>query len=157
MHVVVDASLLAGALIDAGGKIGRRYRQRLNELVGSDQAYVMRTLTKLEVTAALRKQVQRAGRESGGADSLTAQDCEQVIKNMPSWPFTRLDLTKPMLVRIWELRNNITPYDAMYIAATEQLLADHQGDAILATADSRLARAPNIAIPVELFRPDLPA
>jgi hypothetical protein len=53
LHVVVDASLLAGALIDAEGPIGRRYRRRLSELVDGDQANVLRTLTKLEVVAAL--------------------------------------------------------------------------------------------------------
>jgi hypothetical protein len=59
LHVVVDASLLAGVLIDAEGPIGRRYRRRLSELVDGDQAYVLRTLTKLEVAAALRNQLQR--------------------------------------------------------------------------------------------------
>ena len=54
MHVVVDASLLAGMLVDVHGKIGHRYGQRLIDLVDTDQAYVMRTLTKLEATAALR-------------------------------------------------------------------------------------------------------
>lgn len=61
MHVSVDASLLAGTLVDVHGAIGRRYRERLTELVGDDRAYVMRTLTKLEVAAALRNQVRRAG------------------------------------------------------------------------------------------------
>ena len=56
-----------------------------------------------------------------------------------------------MLVRIWELRGSITPYDAMYVAATEQLLADLDGHAVLATADMRLANAPGLSIPVELF------
>ena len=134
MHVVVDASLLAGALLDAEGPIGRRYRRRLTELVSDDQAYVMRTLTKLEVAAALRNQLRRAGRDGGGSGSVTADDCERVIKGMVGWPFARIELTQPMLVRIWELRGNITPYDAMYVAATEQLLAEHSGQAVLARA-----------------------
>ena len=74
-----------------------------------------------------------------------------MIKGMAGWPFARVELTQPMLMRIWELRGNVTPYDAMYVAATEQLLADHDGQARLATADTRLANAPNLSIPVELF------
>ena len=75
---------------------------------------------------------------------------------MPAWPFTQLELTQPMIVRVWELRGNITPYDAMYVAATEQLHAEHAGNAVLATADARLANAPNLSVPVELFVPDEP-
>ncbi len=152
-HVVVDASLLAGALIDAEGPIGHRYRHRLSELVDVDQAYVLRTLTKLEVAAALRNQLQRAQRGHDGSGSITPGDCERVIKGMAGWPFARIDLTQPMLIRIWELRANVSPYDAMYVAATEQLLASHDGQAMLATADKRLAGVPNLSIPVELFDP----
>ena len=73
---------------------------------------------------------------------------------MSGWPFARIELTQPMVGRIWELRNNVTPYDAMYVAATEQLFSDFHGDAILATADARLSNVPNLSIPVELFRPE---
>ena len=150
VHVVVDASLLAGTLVDVHGAIGRRYRERLNELVGDDRAYVMRTLTKLEVAAALRNQLLRADRDP----VLTDEHCDRAIRSMASWPFQRIELTQPMLVRVWEMRNNITPYDAMYVAATEQLMNEHGGNAILATADGRLADAPVLSIPVERFSPD---
>ncbi len=43
--------------------------------------------------------------------------------------------------RIWELRNNITIYDAWYVALAEAL------DARLATLDVRLARAPGVRCP----------
>ncbi len=154
MHVVVDASLLAGALIDSEGSIGRRYRQRLIELVGDDQAYVMRTLTKLEVTAAVRDQLHRSEQAGGRSPLLTEEHSDRAIKSMASWPFRRIDLTQPMLIRVWEMRNNLTPYDAMYVAATEQLMTEHDGRAILATADGRLANAPTVSVPVELFVPD---
>jgi predicted nucleic acid-binding protein len=58
-----------------------------------------------------------------------------------------------MAVRIWELRHNMSPYDAMYVAATEQLHSDLAGRVVLATADSRLARTPGLGIPIELFEP----
>jgi len=150
VHVVVDASLLAGTLVDVQGDIGRRYRERLTELVGDDRAYVMRTLTKLEVAAALRNKLLRAGSDA----VLTEEHCDRAIRSMASWPFQRIDLTQPMLVRVWEMRNNITPYDAMYVAATEQLMSEHHGNAILATADRRLANSPFLSVPVEQFLPD---
>lgn len=43
---------------------------------------------------------------------------------------------EPMLDRIWELRENITAYDAAYLALAEAL------GARLLTFDARLARAP---------------
>lgn len=54
----------------------------------------------------------------------------------------RLGLTRyavqPLLDRVWELRDNLTAYDAGYVALAEAL-----GCALL-TADARLSRAPGI-------------
>ena len=49
-----------------------------------------------------------------------------------------------MLGRIWELRDNLSAYDASYAALAEQL-----GCALL-TADRRLSRAPAIGCPITL-------
>ena len=152
MHVVIDSSVLVGALIDIRGETGARYRSRLVELVGVDQAYVLRTLTKLEVTAALRRLLV-TGPGTAGPGTIGETDCEGVIKEMHGWPFTRVDLTQPMLNRIWELRTNITAYDAAYVAATEHLMAHTGGNAMLATADGKLARSSILGVPVELFTP----
>jgi predicted nucleic acid-binding protein len=46
--------------------------------------------------------------------------------------------------RAWELRANLSAYDALSVALAEQL------DAPLLTADSRLARAPGLRCVVEL-------
>lgn len=154
MHVVVDASLLAGTLIDAHGPIGHSYRKRLTSLVGDDLAYVLRTLTQLEVLAALKRQLRNA--EELGRTDITAEFCEQVVREMSGWPFRRIELTQPMVIRIWELRNNMSPYDAMYVAATEQLFADLDGQVVLATADRRLAANPGLSVPIELFEPPTP-
>jgi predicted nucleic acid-binding protein len=43
---------------------------------------------------------------------------------------------EPLALRVWELRQNVTPYDGWYIALAEAL------DAPLATLDRRLAAAP---------------
>ena len=151
MHVVVDASLLASTLLDAHGSIGRAYRSRLSGLVGDDLAYVLRTLTQLEVLAALKRQLRNA--QDLDRTDITAEFCEQVVREMAGWPFRRIELTQPMTVRIWELRHNMSPYDAMYVAATEQLHSDLAGQVVLATADGRLARTPGLSIPIELFEP----
>jgi predicted nucleic acid-binding protein len=47
--------------------------------------------------------------------------------------------------RIWELRDNHTPYDAAYVALAEAL------EAPLLTADRRLARAPGTATEIQLL------
>jgi predicted nucleic acid-binding protein len=47
--------------------------------------------------------------------------------------------------RTWELGENLTPYDAAYVAVAERI-----GGALL-TADVRLSRAPGIRCPVEVF------
>jgi predicted nucleic acid-binding protein len=50
-----------------------------------------------------------------------------------------------MLPRIWELRDNVSAYDASYIALAETL------EAPLVTRDARLARAPGIRAEVEVY------
>ena len=51
----------------------------------------------------------------------------------------------PLLPRCWELRDNVTPYDAAYVALAEALGVP------LLTADARLANAPGIRCEVELL------
>ena len=52
---------------------------------------------------------------------------------------------EPMLDRIWQLRENLTAYDAAYVALAEAL------DATLLTFDARLSRAPGNGARVELL------
>ena len=63
--------------------------------------------------------------------------------------FRALDLQRhahePLLERVWELRKNLTAYDAVYVALAEGLRAP------LVTCDARLAHAPGIRASVELF------
>jgi predicted nucleic acid-binding protein len=49
-----------------------------------------------------------------------------------------------LLRRCWELRDNLTAYDALYVALAERL------GATLLTRDARLARAPGIGAAVEI-------
>jgi len=50
---------------------------------------------------------------------------------------------RPMLARIWELHENLTPYDAAYVALAETI------DATLVTADRRLSLAPGPRCTIE--------
>jgi predicted nucleic acid-binding protein len=52
----------------------------------------------------------------------------------------------PMSDRIWELRHNVTAYDATYVALAEAL------DLPLVTCDGRLARSKGHGARIELFR-----
>lgn len=47
-------------------------------------------------------------------------------------------LTRVLVSRMWELRDNLTAYDAAHVAAAEAY------DCVLVTADARLANAPGI-------------
>jgi len=52
---------------------------------------------------------------------------------------------RPLLRRCWQLRHNLTSYDACYVALAETL------DVPLLTADGRLADAPGLRCAVELL------
>ena len=58
---------------------------------------------------------------------------------------------QPLLERVWELRENITAYDAIYVALAETL------DCVLVTCDAKLARAPGLSGRVELVQARLAA
>jgi predicted nucleic acid-binding protein len=51
----------------------------------------------------------------------------------------------PLLVGAWELRDNVSAFDALYVALARVLGAP------LITADSRLATAPGLGVPVTLL------
>jgi predicted nucleic acid-binding protein len=79
-----------------------------------------------EVTNYFRR-AERSGALPGGIASLAQADVSSLeIQFLPYEPFAD---------RIWELRHNVSPYDAWYVAIAELL------DAELATVDQRLARA----------------
>jgi predicted nucleic acid-binding protein len=50
---------------------------------------------------------------------------------------------RPLLARIWELHENVTPYDAAYVALAETI------EATLLTADRRLSQAPGPRCQIE--------
>jgi predicted nucleic acid-binding protein len=52
-----------------------------------------------------------------------------------------------LLRRAWELRQNLTAYDAVYVALAESLGAS------FLTCDGRIARAPRTGVTVEVVHP----
>lgn len=56
------------------------------------------------------------------------------LAHLAGFPIRRMPLP-PLLNRAWELRHNLTVYDAAYVALAERL------DAVLVTCDARLVNA----------------
>jgi predicted nucleic acid-binding protein len=56
------------------------------------------------------------------------------LRDIGETPITRAP-HRPLIARVWELRDSLTPYDAAYVALAEQL------DVPLFTCDARLGRA----------------
>ena len=119
--LVVDASVIAPALAD-GGSDGEICRQRL-----AGQALAAPDLLRVEVMSVIRRQL-----ASGLLNLRQASNAIDDLSNLPIVVYP----TAPLLPRCWELRANVTPYDASYVALAEALRC------ALVTADDRLAKAP---------------
>ncbi len=129
--IVVDASVLATALIDDGDD-GRRARARLGgERLSAPE------LIDLEVTSVLRRLYAAAQLDPARAD--------QALTDLDTLRLERVP-HRPLLRRCWELRHNVTVYDAVYIALAEIL------DVTLVTADQRMANAPGTRSAFELLQ-----
>lgn len=129
--IVVDASVLANALADGriDGQVARDRLVRGGDLVAPD-------LVDVETVSVLRKRWL--------AGDLSTLRLSAAIDDLEDLPLTRFP-TLPLMRRAYELRGNVTPYDAAYVALAEQL------DCSLVTADSRLASAPGVRCPVEVL------
>ncbi len=130
--IVVDASVLAVAVAD-DGQDGDHARARLR-----GEHLAAPELLDLEVTSVLRRQM-RAGLIDGRRASLALAD-------LAAMPLQRAP-HRPLLGRCWELRDNLTIYDAAYVALAEALKAS------LLTGDKRLAGATGPRCHIEVLRP----
>lgn len=128
--LVVDASVLVPALADDGPD-GDAARARLR-----DQRLAAPELIDLETASVIRR-----GLLFGGLDDRRAA---LALADLADLPLRRAP-HRPLLARCWELRENLTPYDAAYVALAEALGAP------LVTADAWLAGAPGPRCPVELL------
>jgi predicted nucleic acid-binding protein len=121
--IVVDASAAVAALLNAGP--ARR-------VLATEQLHAPHLIDS-EVANALRR-----------ASAAQRLDADTAWATLDAW--RRLGMTRypahSLLDRIWQLRDNLSAYDATYVALAELL-----GCSLL-TADSRLGRAPGIDCPV---------
>ena len=128
--IVVDASIVANAIADDTGEgdAARRELRRDNDLAAPD-------LVDVETVSVLRKRWL--------AGDLTARRFRAAITDLGDLAILRYP-TLPLMGRAYELRGNLTPYDAAYVALAEGLGCP------LLTSGGRLAAAPgpNYAIRV---------
>lgn len=129
--LVVDATVLAVALADDGAD-GDSARARLR---GEDLAAP--ELLDLEMLSVLRGQMIAGLLDVGRADLALNDLSAMPLKRAPHLPLLR---------RCWELRENVTTYDASYVALAEAL------DVLLLTGDRRLARATGPRCQIEVLR-----
>jgi predicted nucleic acid-binding protein len=128
--IVVDASVVVTALSDDGAE-GERARQRLLA-----ERLAAPHLIDVEVLAAWRR-LAGSGRLEEQRAALARSDLRALaIERVPH---------RALLERAWELRPNLTVYDAVYVALAEMLGAP------LVTGDNKLASAPGVRCSVEVL------
>jgi predicted nucleic acid-binding protein len=129
---VVDASVVVVALTDLE-PWGPAVRERL---VLADELLAPHVLD-LEVASAVRRKV-RERKMTGRAGAVALAGLEALpLERYPHAPF---------IGRIWELRHDLTPYDAAYVALAEAL------DMPLVTMDAALASVRKLGCRIELLR-----
>jgi predicted nucleic acid-binding protein len=114
--IVLDASAAVAALLNDGNA---------RQLVGSEGLHAPH-LIDTEIVSALRRLVH--------IGTLSAEDGPRCLQTWSQLAVIRYP-AGPLLQRIWELREQISAYDAMYVALAELL------DCALVTADAHLSRA----------------
>jgi predicted nucleic acid-binding protein len=102
-----------------------------------DAALLAPELLDIEVLSVLRRAVLRR--------QLTEQRALLAIEDLMAWSIDRIP-HRPLVRTAWQHRNNVSAYDAFYVAAARL------ADAALLTADGPLSRAPSLGIAVENIR-----
>jgi len=128
--VVVDSSALVALLADAGAA-GAWVTATVSGAVLAAPALML-----FEAANILRRHGQ-SGQLAPVQATLAHEDL--LVLPIELWPYA------PLAERVWELRENLTAYDASYVALAELL------DVPLVTLDGRLARAPGPRCRVEGF------
>jgi predicted nucleic acid-binding protein len=118
--IVVDASVVLEVLV--GSAVGRRTADRL---FARDESLHAPSLLDVEVLQVIRRYA-----AAGDLKPSRAREAVADLQDLPITRYPHVDL----LPRIWELRHNLTAYDAAYLALAEVLRAP------LLTRDAGLAR-----------------
>lgn len=120
---VCDASVLVALLLD-GGRDGQWAAATLAE--GS---LIAPSLVTFETSNVIRR-LELSGHV--GADQAAQAHADLLELSIELWPYELLGH------RVWELRRNLSSYDASYVAVAEVAKAP------LVTLDQRIARAPGL-------------
>lgn len=121
MTTVVDASVVAAALVDSGPLGAWAESMLLASPLAAPH------LLPVETTSILRRMA-NVGTVSADVAALAHSELLSLrVELFPYAPFGR---------RVWELRETVSAYDAWYVALAELL------DARMATLDIKLSRAP---------------
>jgi predicted nucleic acid-binding protein len=105
-------------------------------LISTERDAALPDLADVETVAVLRKRWL--------AGTLDDRRFAAAVDDLVALPFMRY-ATGGLLRRAYQLRANVTAYDAAYVALAEGLGCD------LVTADARLARAPGLACVVRVM------
>ena len=130
MAYVIDASAAAEYLLrtPVGVKISEKIK---------DTWLWAPELLDVEVLSVLRRAIFRR--------EVTQQRALAAIEDLLGWPIERIP-HKSLAWAAWQYRNNVSAYDAFYVAAA------HLYDAPLLTTDGPLTRAPSLGIAIENVR-----
>jgi len=128
--IVPDASVLVDVLRRSDG-----WEALAARLFRDDETLHVPHVVDLEIAQALRSLVRRG--ETGPARA------GEALTDLGDFPLYRYPHAH-LMVRIWEIRDSLTAYDASYVALAEAL------DATLLTRDTRLAGAGGHQARVEL-------
>ena len=129
--IVLDASAVVELLLDT--PTGRRVAILLDDpAVGVHVPHLL----DVEVTSALRRYV-RDG-------ALDREDAAAALEDLVALDFQRHS-HEALVERAWALRDNLSAYDAVYVALAEALPAR------LFTCDRRLAKAPGTKVKAEVI------
>jgi predicted nucleic acid-binding protein len=127
---VLDASVAVSALTTPGSAAA-------DLLSGDDAVFQVPSIFDAEVLSALRGLV-RGGKFAGAAAT-------ELVADLMVLPVDRWHMS-PLLPRMWELRENLTPYDAAYVA-----LAELTG-AVLVTGDERITASPGARCDIQVIK-----
>ena len=129
--IVLDTSAAVDWLLQTPA--GQRIEQRI---YAHQETLHSLHLIDVEFVQAMRRLVREG--------TLTAKRAEEAIEDLAALRMTRY---APVLLaeRIWRLRQNLSAYDAAYVALAERLQAP------LITRDQRIAAAPGHSAAVEVF------
>ena len=130
--IVVDASAMTEFLLQT--PLGLEVEARL--LRGTEELHVPHVLD-VEVAQALRRLVRRR--------EVSTERAEEALADLADFDLRR-HAHVDLLARVWELRDNLTAYDAVYVALAEAIASP------LLTCDAPLAAAPGHTARIEVIR-----